>query len=160
MSPGTNVIRWLEGKIVYSVGPERHPPEANAGRVVDRVGDRGQHRLERRFSGAVGRQVGPSRIRITVHQQDVDPFWYVGMAERGMREPVHARHLFGVEPHFFVQSAAQAVKRAAFDGVAKAKRIDDQAAVVRAHQALRPDVTGLPIHLDLRDLRDDGLPAE
>src|SRR6185503_14510873 len=30
--------------------PERHPPQPNAGRVVDGVGDRGDHRLARRLA--------------------------------------------------------------------------------------------------------------
>ena len=77
-----------------------------------------------------------------------------------MRDPVHARHLLGVELHFLVERAAQRVEHAALDGAAQRLRVDDQPAVVRAHQPLHPDVTGPAIHLDLGDLGDDGLAAE
>jgi hypothetical protein len=39
-------------------------------------------------------------------------------------------------------------------------RQDHQAAVVSARQRLRPHVTGLAVHLDLGDLRHNGLAAE
>jgi hypothetical protein len=52
--------------------PERHAPEAHTGRIEDGVCHRRNHRLARRFAGAVMRQVGPIRIRIAVDHDDVD----------------------------------------------------------------------------------------
>jgi hypothetical protein len=49
------------------------------------------------------------------------------------------------------------VEHASFDGAAQSLRVDDQPAVVRAHEPLRPNVTGSAIDLDLGDLCDDGL---
>ena len=77
-----------------------------------------------------------------------------------MRDPVHARDLLGVEPNFFVNGAAQAVKHSAFHGVTQALGIDHETAVMCAHQPLRPYMAGLAVHFDLGDLRDDGLAAE
>ena len=59
-----------------------------------------------------------------------------------------------------LQRPAEQVQQPAFDRAPKRLGIDDQPAVVRAHQALDPDTAGAPIHLHLGDLRDDGLTAE
>ena len=77
-----------------------------------------------------------------------------------MGDPVHAGHLFGVEGDFLVQRAAQRVQHGAFDGAARAFGVDDESAVVRAHQALHPNVARLPVHFHLGDLGRHGLAAE
>src|SRR5690349_4739541 len=77
----------------HSVVPERNPSDANARRIVDRVSDGGEHRFERGLTGSIGRQVRTVRIRISVHQQDIDALGNVGMPESRMREPIHARYL-------------------------------------------------------------------
>src|SRR5260370_35475715 len=77
-----------------------------------------------------------------------------------MRDPIPAGPLFGTEPDLPMNRAAQAVQGAAFDGVVQALWIHHEAAVMRAHDPLRPDVAGLSIHFDLGDLRHNGLAAE
>src|SRR5580704_5618229 len=82
------------------------------------------------------------------------------MPKSRMRDPVHARDLFRIELDLFMKRAAQRMQHRALDGVAKRLRVDHEAAVVRAHQPLHPDVAGAAVHLDLGDLRGNGLSAE
>src|SRR6266850_968672 len=82
---------------------EWNTTETNAGRIVDRVGDRRDHGFAYRLAGAIWRKIGPVWIGISVYQHDVDSGRRVGVRERGMRSPVHASDLFGVELHFLVQ---------------------------------------------------------
>jgi hypothetical protein len=49
------------------------------------------------------------------------------------------------------------VEHAAFERAAQSLGIDDKAAIVRADESLDPDMSGLAIHLDLRNLRNDSL---
>ena len=106
------------------------------------------------------RQIGPARIRIAVHQDDVDRLRRIGVRQRRMRNPIDAGHLFAVEPHFFVERAAQRMQHPALDRVAQRLGVDDEPAVVRAHQSLHPHAARRAIHFDFRDFRDDGLVAE
>ena len=54
-----------------------------------------------------------------------------------MRTPIHARDLFGVEAHLLVERAAPRVEHAALDRAPQPVGVDDQAAVVRAHEPRR-----------------------
>src|ERR1700736_5753021 len=94
----------------HAVGPEGNASDANAGSIVNCISYRREHRLERRLTGPVRRQVGTVRIRIAVYQHDLNALGSIGMPESRMREPVHARHLLGIEADFLVQGAAQAMK--------------------------------------------------
>jgi len=58
-----------------------------------------------------------------------------------------------------VERAAERVEHLHLDRAAQPSGVDDEAAVVRAHEPLDPDVTGLAIHLDLGNFRDHGLTA-
>ena len=78
----------------------------DAGRIEDGVADRCQQRLADGFARTVGRQIRSPRIWIAVHEHHVDLRRCVEVRERGMRDPIRARHLFGVELHLFVKSAA------------------------------------------------------
>ena len=82
------------------------------------------------------------------------------MAQSRMGEPVHARYLLGVESDFFVQSAAETMKRPAFHRVPQSFGIDDQSAVVSTDKTLYPDMASLTIHFYLRDLGNNGLTPE
>src|ERR1700733_10704155 len=82
------------------------------------------------------------------------------MPKAGMSDPVHARDLFRIEPDLFMKRAAQRMQHRAFHGVAQGFRVNHQAAIVRAYEALYPDVTGTAVHLDLGDLGGNGLAAE
>ncbi len=53
------IRRFKRGE--YPCVAERSPADAHAGSVVDRVRDHREHRFERRFAAAVGRQVTPVR---------------------------------------------------------------------------------------------------
>ena len=72
-SPPASHARSLQRR-QHTVVPKRNPADTNAGRVVDRVGDGSQHRFQRRLARSVRRQVRTVRIRIAVHQHDVDAF--------------------------------------------------------------------------------------
>ncbi len=144
----------------HALVAERNPSDANSSSIVNRIPDGRKHWFESRLAGSVRRQVGTIRIRIAVHEYDIDALGNVCVPECRVREPVDARHLLGGEPDFLVKGAAQAVKRTTFQRATKALRIYNQTAVVSAHQALRPHMTGLAIHLYLGDLGNDRLPAE
>ena len=64
-----------------------------------------------------------------------------------------------VERHLLVERAAQRVEHPALERAAQRLGIDDQTAVVRADEPLHPDMTRSAVHLDLGDLRHDGLAA-
>ena len=66
---------------------------------------------------------------------DLHPFRNIGVAESRMGNPVHARDLLRIEANLFVNRAAQPMQHRAFHSVAKALRIDDQTAVMRASDA-------------------------
>ncbi len=132
---------------------EGNSSDANSGGIVDRVGDGGHCRFERRLAGAVRRQVGAVRIRIAVDQHDIDSFRNVGVPKGGVGRPIPADHPPGVKADFLMKRATQAVKGAAFDGVMQAFRIDHQPAIVRAHDPPGPHMTGLSIHFDVGNLR-------
>src|SRR6185437_6790513 len=93
-------------------------------------------------------------------QHDIDALGNVRMPERLIGEPISARHLFGIEADFLTKCTAQSMKRAAFDGVPQVRRIDNKTAVMRAHEALRPYMTGLAIHFDLCNLSHNGFSPE
>src|SRR4029450_12147446 len=76
-----------------------------------------------------------------------------------MRDPVDTGRFFGVELHFLVQRTAQGVQHAAFDRAPQRLRIDDEPAVVRAHEPLHEDTAGAAIHLHFGDLCDHRLIA-
>ena len=137
--------------------PERHLTQPDACRVEDRVGDRGNQRLADRFAASIVRQIGTVGVGIAIHQDDVDSFRTVRMRQRGTRIPVHARHLFRVELDLFVERPAQRVQHAPLDRATERLGVDDQPAIVRAHQALHPDTAGAAVHFDLGDLRHNGL---
>ena len=104
--------------------PERHAPQPHAGRVEDRVGDRRQHRLAHRLAGAVVRQVGrfgfgsPFTITTSI-RSGVSACVSVG-CETQSTLVTFSR----VEPHFFVQRAAERVQHAALDRAAQRLGID------------------------------------
>ena len=62
--------------------------------------------------------------------------------------------------HLLVERAAQRVQHATLDRPTQRLRVDDQPAVVRAHDPLHPHVARSTVHLDLGDLGDDRLAAE
>ena len=142
-------------RIEHALVSEWNPADTNAGRIVDRVGDRRHCGPDRRLTGSIVGKIGPVRVGISVHEHDVDPGRCVGVRERGMRDPIHARHLLGVELHLLVKRAAQPVEHVAFEDVTQSVGVDYEPAVVGADEALHPDVSGFAIHFDLGDLRDD-----
>src|SRR5258708_38937810 len=91
----------------HAVIPERNPSDAYAGSIVDRVPDGGKHRFERGLTGSIRRQVGTVRIRIAVHQQDIDALWNVGMPEGRRRDSIPPPYLVRVDPASLVNGAAQ-----------------------------------------------------
>jgi len=155
---GLHTCGFQRGK--HTIIPEGNPSDANARGVVDRVPDCRKHRFEGGLTGSVGRQIGTVRIRIAVHQDDINALGNIGVAESRGREPVLAGHLLRIESDFFVKSAAEAMKRTAFNGVPQAFRIHRQTAIVRAHQTLRPNMTRLAIHFDVGDLRNNRMAPE
>src|SRR5450432_1458243 len=79
-----------------TVVPEGNPPDANAGGVVDRVCDGRKHRFEQGLTGSVGRQVWTVRIRIAVHQHDIDALRNVGV--RPERYPARCTRVTSLAP--------------------------------------------------------------
>jgi hypothetical protein len=143
----------------YARVAEGNPSDANAGRIVDRVSDSGEHRFESRLPGSVGGKIGTIGIWIAVYQNDLDSIGNVSVAERLVRNPADACDFLRVELNLFVNSTAQPVQQRALDSVPQGLGIDDQTAVMRTHEALRPYVAGLAIHFDLGDNRNNCLPA-
>ena len=52
-----------------------------------------------------------------------------------IRFPIHAGHVAPVKHHFFHETAAEGLNQVCRDGAAQRIRIDDQPAVVGAHEA-------------------------
>ena len=88
-----------------------------------------------------------------VDEHDVDRLGRVLDVEDRVARPIDARHPVALEAHFLEQHARQAVHDVAFDGVAQAFRVDDQAAVVRDGEFLRPDAAGLALDFHLGNHR-------
>src|SRR5678816_2083564 len=81
------------------------------------------------------------------------------MSQTWMRHPVHAGDLLCIELDFLMKRTAQGMQHAAFNRALECFRIDHQSAVMRANHPLHPDVSGLAVHFNFRNLRNDGLTA-
>src|SRR5262249_3868333 len=128
---------------------EWNATQPDACRIVDRVRDRSHQRLANGLAGSIMRKIRTIWIWITVHDDNVDLFRSIGVRETGVRVPIYAQDLLGIEFDLFIQRAAERVQHAAFDCLSKRSGIDDQSAIVRADEPLHPNVTGISIHLDL-----------
>src|SRR4029077_18989666 len=100
----------------YALISERNSANANARRVVNRVGDSCNHWSARRLARSIWRKIGPIRIGVSVNQHHVDLFRCISVPERRMRHPIHAGYFLSVELHLFVKRAAHAVEQVALDG--------------------------------------------
>src|SRR5262249_56061465 len=90
-----NHVCGLEGG-QHALISERNATQTNAGRIVDRVGHGRERWLADGLARTVVREIRPVRIRISIHQYDIDSGRCVQMCERGMGQPIGACDLFGV----------------------------------------------------------------
>ena len=128
---------------------------------MNRIGHGRYRRLARCLTASSRTQIRPLRLRIAVHDHDIDLGRRVRMPQRRMRDPVHACDFFRVELHFFVQRAAQPTygirTRPSAAGSADSPPARNHARKPSLHS---PYVPGFAIHFSFGNLRNHRRPAE
>src|ERR1043166_573249 len=121
---------------------ERQVADGLAGRVRERIGDRGDDRALRALADAE-RPFGR-----TIDQRDGD-LRHLRHGEDRIVRPVAREDSALIELHFLVQRPARSLDDAALDLVDKAVRVDHEPGVGSAGCAANADAPFLPVDLDL-----------
>src|SRR6266568_7806763 len=117
-----------------AIGRERHPTNAHAGRIKDRVRDCGRDGADRGLTRAARWKIGP------IDQHHVNCFWCFGDVENWISEPVDAGYVLVVELDLLPKRTADALHNVALDGLCETVGVDDLATVVCNRELARPDL--------------------
>ncbi len=91
-----------------------------------------------------------------IQEHDIHLGGNVRRPRDGIGSPIHAGHVAAVEHHFFHQAAAHGLDQVRFDRGPQRVRIDDQSAIVRAHEAFHVHGAGSPIDFHFCDRAHEG----
>ena len=133
-----------------------------AGRVADRVRDRGGDRDDRRLAEPLRAEV--RQVRVGLVDELADDLRHVGDRRHPVRVERRREHAagLGIEQPLLRERVADALDDPALDLARGAERVDDAADVVDRRDALDDDLAGLDVDRDLDDVdaeREDAHPG-
>src|SRR5258706_3766807 len=134
----------------HALGREWNSTQADAGRVIYRVGERSANRRARGLAGAERRFIRPV-------DQIYFKFGHVGESQNWITRPVDACYVRAIELHLLEKHPAYGLQNAALDLGANAIGVDDLSAIMGAADTFDLDASARALDRHLHAHRHEGL---